>query len=59
MLEQDIKKPKKQPWRMPIDFRLVDFHKPLLSQSPVILFVIFVGVSLMMGSTVAFYEGTH
>ena len=59
MLEQDIKKPKKQPWRMPPDFRLVDFHKPLLSQSPVILFVIFVGVSVMMGSTVAFYEGTH
>ena len=59
MLEQDIKKPKKEPWRMPSDFRLVDFHKPLLSQSPVILFVIFVGVSLMMGSTVAFYEGTH
>ena len=59
MLEQDIKKPKKEPWRMPSDFRLVDFHKPLLSQSPVILFVIFVGVSLMMGSTVAFYEGIH
>ena len=59
MLEQDIKKPKKQPWRMPSDFRLVDFHKPLLSQSPVILFVIFVGVSLMMGTTVALYEGIH
>ena len=59
MLEQDIKKPKKEPWRMPSDFRLVDFHKPLLSQSPVILFVIFVGVSLMMGTTVALYEGIH
>ena len=52
-------KPKKQPWRMPPDFRLVDFHKPFLSQSPVILFVVFVAVTVMMGSTVAFYEGTH
>jgi len=37
----------------------VDFHKPLLSQSPVILFVLFVAVTVMMGTTVAFYEGTH
>ena len=59
MLEQDIKKPKKEPWRMPSDFRLVDFHKPLLSQSPVILFVLFVAVTVMMGTTVALYEGTH
>ena len=38
MLEQDVKKPKKEPWRMPQDFRLVDFHKPLLQQAPVIFF---------------------
>ena len=58
-MSKDSNKPKKQPWRMPPDFRLVDFHKPFLSQSPVILFVVFVAVTVMMGSTVAFYEGTH
>ena len=58
-MSKDSNKPKKQSWRMPPDFRLVDFHKPLLSQSPVILFLIFVGVTSMMGLTVALYEGTH
>ncbi len=31
---------KKETWRMPLDFRLVDFHKPLLKQFPVQFFII-------------------
>ena len=32
-------KPSKKTWRVPPDFRLVDFHEPLLKQAPVIFFI--------------------
>ena len=39
---------KKESWRMPLDFRLVDFHKPLLKQFPVQLFICnIIGFSLI------------
>ena len=39
---------KKEPWRMPLDFRLVDFRKPLLKQFPVQLFICnIIGFGLM------------
>ena len=57
MLEQDVKKPKKEPWRMPQDFRLVDFHKPLLQQAPVIFFVLVVSIVIIMTIGVMGYEG--
>ena len=59
MLEQDIKKPKKEPWRMPPDFRLVDFHKPLLQQAPVILFCLAVLAGFMMVIGIVSYEKLH
>ena len=34
---QDNEKSIKEPWRVPLGMRLVDFHKPLLGQFPVIL----------------------
>ena len=61
MLEQDIKKPKKEPWRMPQDFRLVDFHKPLLSQPPIILLVLGTTVALAIALTIVLggHGGLH
>ena len=56
MLEQDVKKPKKEPWRMPQDFRLVDFHKPLLQQAPVILFVLAILDGIIITVGVVGYE---
>ena len=56
MLEQDVKKPKKEPWRMPLDFRLVDFHKPLLQQAPVIFFVLAILVGIIITIGVVGYE---
>ena len=39
---------KKEPWRMPLDLRLVDFHKPLLKQFPLQLFICYIiGFSLI------------
>ena len=32
-------KPSKKTWRVPPDFRLVNFHEPLLKQAPVIFFI--------------------
>ena len=59
MLESKIKKPKKKKWRVPPDFRLVDFHKPLLPQPPVILLVLGTGVAMIIAIAVAFYGGSH
>ena len=33
------KESSKKQWRVPPDFRLVDFHQPLLKQFPVIFFI--------------------
>ena len=43
---------KKEPWRMPQDLRLVDFHKPLLSQPPVQLFVLGITVIALIALTI-------
>ena len=59
MLEQDIKKPKKEPCRMPSDFRLVDFHKPLMQQAPVIFFICAIFVTSLMILSIVGYEGMH
>ena len=56
MLEQDVKKPKKDPWRMPLDFRLIDFHKPLLQQAPVIFFILLFFAIFLIAGVVLYYE---
>lgn len=43
-------------WRVPQDFRLVDFHKPLLQQAPVIFFVLAMFVTLMIVLGIIGYE---
>lgn len=47
---------KKNPWRMPPDFRLVDFHKPLMQQAPVILFICAIFVTSLMVLSIVGYE---
>lgn len=50
---------KKKTWRVPPDFRLVDFHKPLLQQAPVIFFIVAAFTIILMILSVSFYETNH
>ena len=50
---------KKEPWRMPLDFRLVDFHKPLLSQFPVQFFITGIIGICLIALTVALSKGGY
>ena len=59
MLKSKLKSSAKKKWRMPPDFRLVDFHKPLLSQPPVMLFLLGTGVGLLMTIGIIFHGGSH
>mgnify|MGYP001166318688 FL=1 len=48
--------PKKEPWRMPPDFRLVDFHKPLLGQFPVQLLITGITGFVLIALTIALQD---
>ncbi|MAJ43708.1 MAG: hypothetical protein CMF96_07115 [Candidatus Marinimicrobia bacterium] len=53
------KESKETKWRVHPYIRLVDFHKPLLSQMPVILFTCGVFVVLSIVLTLIYYGNTH
>tara|TARA_Y100001937_G_scaffold117957_1_gene171761 strand:- start:1957 stop:2115 length:159 start_codon:yes stop_codon:yes gene_type:complete len=49
----------KEPWRMPLGMRLIDFHKPLLSQLPIQLFVVGFTVFILIALTITLSGGIH
>ena len=54
---QDNEKSIKEPWRVPLGMRLVDFHKPLLGQFPVILLITGITGFALIALTIALSGG--
>ncbi len=54
---QDNEKSIKEPWRVPLGMRLVDFHKPLLGQFPVILLITGITGFALIALTIALTGG--
>ena len=54
---QDNEKSIKETWRVPLGMRLVDFHKPLLGQFPVILLITGITGFALIALTIALTGG--